>query len=178
MANIYNDSNFASESTLPGDATFTSVTTNSLIIPAAQNGDLLFANANHEVNGLAIAPKGLYLISNGTTPTYAPRQLYVNNGTSFGTSSVVIFSTASLSVENGYRYRIMITGILTTAVATTLNLGVAGTPVRTYNYSSSTGVCIDYFHNATFSGPLLVTLNGTSASVAPLQNINLTIEIF
>jgi hypothetical protein len=68
--NIYNDSNFASQSSLPADATFNSITSNSITIPAGNEGDVLFLAADKEINGLAIGPNKYVMASNGTLPDW------------------------------------------------------------------------------------------------------------
>ena len=68
--NIYNDSNFASQSSLPSDPTFNSITTSSITIPAGSGGDVLFLAANKEVDGLAIGPNKYVMASNGTLPEW------------------------------------------------------------------------------------------------------------
>lgn len=68
--NIYNDSNFASQSSLPSDATFNSITSNSITIPAGNSGDVLFLAADKEINGLAIGPNKYVMASNGSIPEW------------------------------------------------------------------------------------------------------------
>jgi len=68
--NIYNDSNYASQSSLPSDATFDSITANDIIIPNSQNGDILFTNASKEINGLNIGPINYLLQSSSVEPQW------------------------------------------------------------------------------------------------------------
>ena len=74
--NIFYDSNYATESTLPTDATFNSVTTTEIStniykIPAANSGDTLYVNADKNITGLAIGPNNYILTSNGTAPEWS-----------------------------------------------------------------------------------------------------------
>lgn len=69
--NIFNDSNYASQSSLPSTAIFTSITSNDYIIPASQEGDILYTNANHEINGLLIGPQNYLLQSSGSVPQWS-----------------------------------------------------------------------------------------------------------
>jgi hypothetical protein len=69
--NIYNDSNFSGQTNLPSDANFSSVTSNSFIIPNGSEGDLLFLASDKEINGLAIGPNKYVLASDGTIPEWS-----------------------------------------------------------------------------------------------------------
>lgn len=66
--NIYNDSNYSIPQ--PTNATYNSITTNSIVIPSATNGDVLFMN-NQQVEGLAIGPQNYILQSSGAAPQWS-----------------------------------------------------------------------------------------------------------
>lgn len=68
--NIYYDSNFASQSSVPADATFNSITSNDIIIPASNPGDVLFIGPEKQIDGLAIGPNHYILESNGSQPAW------------------------------------------------------------------------------------------------------------
>jgi hypothetical protein len=234
--NIYYDSNYASQSSLPTTATFQSITTNGLIIPAANNGDILIADSNHEVDGVAIGPVNYVLQSNGTIPQWTnaitmntvssveyiipgtshgdlltvngssalervpigtagsylistgsefqwnANQFYSNTGSSnnIPQNSTPIASTSSLSVVNGFRYRLQITGKLITQVSVALSFSLAATTIDTYTFDNSQGILINYIFTASSTGPILITLAGLTGVVttASLFNIYFTLELF
>ncbi len=68
--NIYYSSEYNSQASLPSTATFQAITTNSLTIPGANNGDILIADSNHQVDGIAIGPVNYVLRSDGTLPQW------------------------------------------------------------------------------------------------------------
>ena len=236
MANIYYDSNYSSQVSLPSNATFQSITTNGLVIPKANNGDILITDSNHAVSGLTIGPVNYVLQSNGSQPqwsntlnlntvtstayiipgtsvgdlftvngantlirvplgsgnsklisgggqfNWAMNQLYTNAGSlnNIPQNSGPIFSTTSMSVSNAYRYRLVITGKLVTSVPVALSLSVAATGIDSYTFSNTNTIYIQYIFNATFTGPLLITLSGFTgvATLASLYNMQATLEFF
>ena len=68
--NIYYDSNFSSQSSMPTDVTFNSVTSNDIVIPASNPGDLLFIGSAKQITGLAPGPNKYLLESNGSAPAW------------------------------------------------------------------------------------------------------------
>lgn len=74
--NIFYDSNYSTEASLPTDPTFNSITTTEIStniykIPAANSGDTLYVNADKNITGLAIGPNNYILTSNGSTPEWS-----------------------------------------------------------------------------------------------------------
>ncbi len=77
--NIYNDSNFSSQTSMPSTPTFSGITTSGITIPGSGTGDLLFIDST-QVDGLAIAPQNYVLQSSGTLPQWT-NSLTVNTVT-------------------------------------------------------------------------------------------------
>ena len=69
--NIFSDSNYASQSSLPTNATFQEITTNGIIISNGTAGDLLFLNTQKAINGLQIGPQKYILQSDGNLPQWS-----------------------------------------------------------------------------------------------------------
>lgn len=70
MANIFYDSNYASQTSMPSDAVFNSMTSDNIIIPASTPGDVLFIGPQKQIDGLAIGPNKYVLESNGSQPAW------------------------------------------------------------------------------------------------------------
>ena len=68
--NIFNDSNYSSQSAMPSDATFNSMTSNNIVIPASTPGDVLFIGNQKQITGLQIGPNKYLLESNGSQPAW------------------------------------------------------------------------------------------------------------
>lgn len=68
--NIFYDSNYNSQTSLPNTATFQSLTVNDLIIPNASQGDLLTIDNNKHLIGIDIGPVNYLVQSDGTYPQY------------------------------------------------------------------------------------------------------------
>lgn len=166
--------------------TLNSATLNGLNLNGVLTGDLLVGSGGGAVGRLPIGTADYALFSNGSTVGWQSLTALNQYLTFAGSANNIlqasnpIASSSSMTVTNGRRYKIHITGNLITSVPVSLSYSIAASVIETITFTGSNAVAITHIFTAASTGNLLVTLAGFTGVVtlATILNIKFIMSEF